>query len=940
VNDIPVAADQAVTTDEDAPVAIVLGASDADGSQLIYAIVTGPTNGTLSGTAPNLTYTPAANFSGADSFTFSVNDGTAGSNVATVSISVTDVEHAPVAADQAVTTNEDTPVAITLGASDADGSAPTYTVVAGPANGTLRGTAPNLTYTPAANFSGADSFTFSVNDGSADSNVATVSITVTEVNDTPVAADQAVTTNEDAPVAIMLGASDADGSALTYTIVTGPANGTLSGTAPSLTYTPAANFSGADGFTFSVNDGSAESNVATVSITVTEVSDTPVAADQAVTTNEDTPVAITLDASDADGSALTYTIVTGPASGTLSGTAPSLTYTPAANVSGADSFTFVANDGSADSNVATVSITVTEVSDTPVAADQAVTTNEDTPVAITLGASDADGSALTYTIVTGPANGTLSGTAPNLSYTPNVNFSGADSFTFSVNDGSTESSVATVSITFTEVNDIPVATDQAVTTNEDTPVAITLGASDADGAAPTYTIVSGPTNGTLSGTAPNLTYTPAANFSGADSFTFSVNDGSADSNVATVSLTVSQVNDAPGANSQAITINEDTARTITLTGTDAEGATLAFQIATPPAHGTLTGTAPNLTYTPAANYNGSDSFSFTTNDGSATSAAATVSITIAGVNDAPAFTKGANATANENSGPQSIAGWATGISAGPADESGQTVQFLISNDNAALFSAQPTVDASGTLTFTPAGGLTGVANITVRLRDSGGTASGGVDTSAAQTFTISVIVEVIPELSIADASVYEGNSGSTPLVFAVTLSAPRTTPVTVHYTTMNGTASSRDFQSASGTLTFAPGEVTKSITVIVSGDTQRENTETLGVRLSNAVGAPIVDSDALGLILDDESMATNLSKVDGVVSIDSTDFTWSENNWSKYYRTGSSGRGSGKDENQHESDNKGRGSDKDDKDDDSSSGKDSRSGKDDKERARGKKGKG
>src|SRR5206468_61155 len=140
--------------------------------------------------------------------------------------------------------------------------------------------------------------------------------------------------------------------------------------------------------------------------------------DSPIMTDEDTAKVITLNATDVEGSPLTYTIVTPPAHGTLTGLAPSLTYTPAANYSGLDQFAYKANDGSLDSNVATVTIAVTAANDGGVASDPAVTTNEDTAKAITLAATDAEGSALTFTIVAPPAHGTLSGTAPALTYTP------------------------------------------------------------------------------------------------------------------------------------------------------------------------------------------------------------------------------------------------------------------------------------------------------------------------------------------------------------------------------------------------------------------------------------------------------------------------------------------------------------------------------------------
>src|SRR5205823_2746767 len=205
--------------------------------------------------------------------------------------------------------------------------------------------------------------------------------------------------------------------------------------------------------------------------------------------------------------------------------------------------------------------------------------------------------------------------SPNMTYTPAANYNGPDSFTFKANDGTVDSAIATVAVTVTPVNDAPVATAQSVTTNQDTAKAISLTASDVDGDTLTYAVVTAPTHGTLSGVAPNLTYTPAAGYNGPDSFTFKANDGTVDSGAATVSLTVTAVNDAPLANAQSVTLAEDASKAITLSATDVDGDTLTFSIVAGPAHGALSGVAPNMTYTPAANYNGPDSFTFKANDG-------------------------------------------------------------------------------------------------------------------------------------------------------------------------------------------------------------------------------------------------------------------------------------------------------------------------------------
>ncbi len=364
----------------------------------------------------------------------------------------------------------------------------------------------------------------------------TVMVTVT-ANQPPVANPQTVSTDEDTPLDLVLTGSDPEGSSLTYSIQTGPVHGQLTGTAPNLTYTPDQNFNGADSLIFRVNDGFIDSAPATVLITINPINDPPVANAQSVTTRENTAIDITLTGSDVEGSALTFAVVTGPAHGSLSGTAPAVTYTPNNGYSGTDSFTFKVNDGTTDSNEATVTITI-EANQIPVASALSITTAEDQPVAITLAGTDGDNDPLTFQIQTNPSHGSLSGTAPNLTYTPDANYNGTDSFTFTANDGFADSPPATVSITVTAVNDAPEAYAQSLTVFQGVPLSIKLSATDVEGDVLTYTVVALPAHGTLTGTAPDLTYTSNADYVGTDSFTFKASDGNGDSNIATVTITV------------------------------------------------------------------------------------------------------------------------------------------------------------------------------------------------------------------------------------------------------------------------------------------------------------------------------------------------------------------------------------------------------------------
>jgi uncharacterized repeat protein (TIGR02543 family) len=362
MNDAPVAQPQSVTTDEDTAKVITLVATDVKSNALTYIIATNPSHGTLSVIASNsVTYTPATNYFGADSFAFRATDGALTSTPATVSITVTPVNDAPVAQAQSVSTPKDMARVITLVATDVDTNVLTYAVVTGPLHGTLSVISSNsITYTPATNYFGADSFTFKANDGLLDSAPATVSIMVTFFNTAPVAKSQSVTTAEDTAKVIMLVATDAQTNDLTYAVVSGPVHGTLSViSSNSITYTPAANYNGPDSFTFKANDGQADSVPATVSITVTAVNDAPVAFDQTVTTPANTSVSVIMTGADAEGTALTFAVLTGPSHGTLGRVMlDRVTYTPAANYNGLDSFTMRSKDGTLTSTPATVYIRV------------------------------------------------------------------------------------------------------------------------------------------------------------------------------------------------------------------------------------------------------------------------------------------------------------------------------------------------------------------------------------------------------------------------------------------------------------------------------------------------------------------------------------------------------------------------------------------------------
>jgi VCBS repeat-containing protein len=394
----------------------------------------------------------------------------------------------------------------------------------------------------------------------------------------------------------------------------------------------------------------------------------------------------------------------------------------------------------------------------PTANNDNYTTAEDTTLTITAPGvlandSDLDGDSLTSVLLSNVTHGVLNlNFSGSFVYTPAANFNGVDTFLYRARDGTSFSGAALVRITVTPVNDAPVARDDSYTTAEDTTLTIAAPGvlandTDVDGDALTALIVSTPTHGTLTlNPTGGFVYRPNTNFNGTDTFTYRATDGGLTSALATVTLTITPVNDrpTPGAAGDNYSVLEDQTLTVPAPGvlgndSDADGDPLTALVVSGPAHGTVTLNANgSFVYAPSANYFGPDSFIYVANDGRTSAVPAVVNLTVIPVNDPPSFINGGDQKVDQNAPAQTVAGWATSISAGPANESGQAVTFLVANDSPGLFLVPPSVAPNGTLTYTPMTNVFGVATVRVRARDDGGTANGGVDTSSEVIFKITI----------------------------------------------------------------------------------------------------------------------------------------------------------------------------------------------------------
>lgn len=307
---------------------------------------------------------PGVTISETGSYTLAIVATDCAQNSARVIIHFEIAQHAPVAEGQSVSVDEDALLAITLHATDTDGDPLAYEIVDIPAHGALNGQPPLVTYSPAHDFHGADSFTFRANDGHADSGIASVDITVFPVNDLPVADSQAINIGEDTPAVILLTAHDTDGDVLTYSIVSPPSHGTLRGQPPRIVYIPDADYFGKDSLSFKANDGRADSNAAIISIRIQPVNDVPVAVSDRYTANKDFTLyvrepGVLANDQDVDDDVLTAILIRPPLHGALILYANgSFRYIPNASYVRDDSFTYKVSDGALYSEAATVTITV------------------------------------------------------------------------------------------------------------------------------------------------------------------------------------------------------------------------------------------------------------------------------------------------------------------------------------------------------------------------------------------------------------------------------------------------------------------------------------------------------------------------------------------------------------------------------------------------------
>jgi len=757
INDLPVISGSPATlVDQDVAYFFIPTASDGDGDTLTFSISGQPSWASFSSVTGALTGTPEnSDIGDYTNIIISVSDASATESLEAFTITVANLNDAPVAVDDSGTTDEDVQIIIDVLDNDSDldaGDTLTITQVTSELNGTAVIENGQVTFVPDDNFNGTASFSYDVSDGIAlDS--ANVTITVNSINDAPViSGTPATSVLQDNVYSFTPTGSDADSDLLTYAIVNQPSwAGFESGTG-ALTGTPTNSDVGDyAGIEISVSsDGGLSDTLPIFSINVTNTNDAPVAVDDTATTDEDIAITINVLINDTDqdaGDTLVISETNTEVGGTATIVANQVLFTPNAEFSGTGSFNYVISDGTV-TDTASVSITVNNINDAPVANDDTATIDEDNEITMNVLMNDTDaddGDTLTILSISGVTDGVAVIDNNRITYTPDEDFNGVETITYTVTD-SVLTDTATVTIIVNSINDAPIISGTPATSilEDDTYLFIPT-ASDADGDSLTFSISNQPGWASFSTTTGELTGTPGNDDVGSYSniqITVTSGGGLSDS-LTLFAITVTNVNDAPVAVNDYITTDEDTTVAINIlindSDLDDDDLTVDSQTAT---NGSLVlNNDQTLSYTPNANFNGTDTISYTISDGNGGADSADVIVTVTSINDEPIALDDV-ATIFEG---ESVT---MAVLDNDTDDDNDTLSIITAD----AANGSVVINANNSLTYTPLMTFVGVENIVYTLQDG----NGG---QAAATFVVSVnpvaiTIRGTPETALLEGEVY------------------------------------------------------------------------------------------------------------------------------------------------------------------------------------------
>ncbi|WP_395339116.1 tandem-95 repeat protein [Ningiella sp. W23] len=730
--DAPVANPDAATTAEETPVTIdVLGNdTDADGDALTVTLATSPDGTVTVNPDGSITFTPEPEFSGTATIVYEISDGNGGTATSNAVVTVAPVNDDPIGTGQSLTTPEDTPISFNplIGASDPDGDALRVTNVSASSGTVTLNPDGTISFIPAPDFTGSVTITYDIDDGNGGVVSVTSTVDVTPVNDAPVANADSAATPEDTPVTVdvLSNDTDADGDELSIASATSP-NGTVA-ILPSgeIVFTPNPDFNGTALITYTLEDETGLVDTGTLTIDVTDVNDPPLVPGQILPGREDTPVIFDplKDASDADGDDLTITDLAVSSGTVVENADGTITFTPDPDFNGPVTVTYNVDDGNGGVTPVTVEINVEPEIDPPVANPDVASTPEDTPITIDAIANDTDpdGDVIDITSAVSAQGDVSIDAAGNVLFTPNEDFTGEALINYTLTDATGEVTTGTITVDVTPVNDPPVASDQTLVALEDTPLRIDplLTATDIDGDTLTVTdlVVS---SGTISLNADGtVTFTPDPDFNGPVTLTYNVDDGNGGVVPVTVFINVQEVVDAPVANPDTASTNEDEAVTIDVLSndTDVDSTELSITTATSADGDVVITDDGELIFTPSPDFNGTATIEYTVTDETGQSSSTTVTVDVLPVNDPP-LADDINVSMDEdtvlNIDVLASASDPDGDSLSISDISSDIGEVSIGPDGSIFFMPPANYNGPATITYTVDDGNGGLTTVTVNI---------------------------------------------------------------------------------------------------------------------------------------------------------------------------------------------------------------------------------
>uniref|UniRef100_UPI0030DBDAC8 Ig-like domain-containing protein n=1 Tax=uncultured Pseudoalteromonas sp. TaxID=114053 RepID=UPI0030DBDAC8 len=820
VNDAPIALDNTYNITNNGTLVVLspgllINDSDIDLDDLTVDTtpVSEPTRGQLTlFDNGGFEYQGEQNMQGQDSFQYRVVDAQGAQAIANVTIASSNTNVAPITKNDSYSLSEDETLVVTAAngvlSNDTDPNNDSFSVdetfMVAPTHGQLLlATDGSFSYVPDANFNGVDQFQYQAIDSLGATSTATVTLVINSEPDNPVAQNDAYqfSKNKLFEVTVQNGLLindfniEAGDLSVNTTAINTTQNGELTLNADgSFTYQPDLGFIGVDSFTYSISNEQGLTATAQVTLSESGVNTFPEANDDQYTLDEDSSASL-LDVlandTDADGDTISISNIENIA-GEATIVAGKIQFTPPANFSGEIVLTYTITDGYSTGNegindrTASVTITVTPVNDAPTANTDSATMNEDAPallVKVLANDSDIDGDTLVITAATAD-RGSASVVDNKIQYTPAANTNGTAIINYTISDGNGGTATTNLTITIIPVNDAPIANADSATIDEDAaPILINVLANDSDVDGDSLTISAASADiGTASVVGNQIQYTPAADDNGLATVTYTVSDNNGGASTATLTITITPVNDAPIANADTATMAEDAAPilvNVLANDSDEDGDSLTISAASADI-GSVSVVGNQIQYTPAADDNGLATVTYTVSDNNGGASTATLTITITPVNDAP-IANADTATMDEDAAPLLI-----DVLINDIDTDSDNLSITAASADSGSVSV-----VDNKLQYTPAANTNGIVVVSYTVDDGN---------NATDTGSLSITIAPINDAPVASNQGFNISENATDGDTIGTVSASDIENQNLSYTLLNG-APIFEINNDSGLLT-------------------------------------------------------------------------------------------------------------------------------------------